>query len=121
MACLDNDNADNFDGGSHGFVGGAGITCAYTKARPILYHPTPPGAPTWRKARKRAVHETYQKAARVGAQGSVMSYRNNYLGLDPTYRDPLGRPLSGLYHDNERKMANWMARSLQRDRQGYGC
>ena len=26
-----------------------------------------------------------------------MSYRNNYLDLDPTYNDPLGRPL--LRHD----------------------
>jgi gluconate 2-dehydrogenase alpha chain len=41
-----------------------------------------------------------------------MSYRNNYLDLDPTYKDPLGRPLMRMtfdYQDNERKMANWMA------------
>ena len=43
-------------------------------------------------------------------QGSVISYRTNYL--DPTYKDPLGRPLLRMtfdYQDNERKMANWMA------------
>ena len=41
-----------------------------------------------------------------------MSYRNNYLDLDPTYKDPLGRPLMRMtfdYQDNEKKMANWMA------------
>jgi gluconate 2-dehydrogenase alpha chain len=41
-----------------------------------------------------------------------MSYRNNYLDLDPTYKDPLGRPLMRMtfdYQDNELKMANWMA------------
>ncbi len=41
-----------------------------------------------------------------------MSYRDNYLDLDPTYKDPLGRPLMRMtfdYQDNERKMANWMA------------
>lgn len=109
---LDNYNSDNFDHGPNGFVGGASITCAYTNGRPILYHPVPTGTPTWGRAWKRAVHRTYQKVVSVGAQGSVMSYRNNYLDLDPTYNDPLGRPLLRMtfdYPDNERKMANWMA------------
>ena len=109
---LDDYNSDNFDHGPHGFVGGASITCAYTNGRPIHYHPTPKGTPTWGSAWKKAVHETYQRVTSVGAQGSVMSYRNNYLDLDPTYKDPLGRPLMRMtfdYQDNERKMANWMA------------
>ncbi len=108
----DDYNSDNFDHGPHGFVGGASLTCAYTNARPILNHPTPPGTPTWGSAWKKAVRDTYQRVAGVGAQGSVMSYRTNYLDLDPTYKDPLGRPLMRMtfdYQDNERKMANWMA------------
>ena len=63
------------------------------------------GAAKWKKA----VSETYQRVTSVGAHGSVMSYRNNYLDLDPTYKDPLGRPLMRMtfdYHDNERKMSN---------------
>ena len=111
-AALDDYNSDNFDHGPHGFVGGASITCAYTNGRPILYHPTPRGTPTWGSKWKKAVSETYQRVTNVGAQGSVMSYRNNYLDLDPTYKDPLGRPLMRMtfdYQDNERKMANWMA------------
>ncbi len=108
----DDYNSDNFDHGPHGFVGGASLTCAYTNGRPILNHPTPPGTPAWGSAWKRAVSDTYQRVAGVGAQGSVMSYRNNYLDLDPTYKDPLGRPLMRMtfdYKDNERKMASWMA------------
>ena len=109
---LDDYNSDNFDHGPHGFVGGASITCAHTNGRPIRYHPTPRGTPTWGSAWKKAVKDTYQRVANVGAQGSVMSYRNNYLDLDPTYKDPLGRPLMRMtfdYQENERKMANWMA------------
>jgi len=109
---LDDYNSDNFDHSPHGFVGGASITCAHTNGRPIRFHPTPPGTPTWGGAWKKAVRDTYQKVANVSAQGSVMSYRNNYLDLDPTYKDPLGRPLLRMtfdYQDNERKMANWMA------------
>ena len=108
----DDFNSDNFDHGPHGFVGGASLTCAYTNGRPIAYHPTPPGTPTWGSKWKKAVSETYQRVTSVGAQGSVMSYRNNYLDLDPTYKDPLGRPLMRMtfdYQDNERKMASYMA------------
>ena len=108
----DDYNSDNFDHGPHGFVGGASLTCAYTNARPILSHPTPPGTPAWGSQWKKAVHDASQCVAGVDAQGSVMSYRANYLDLDPTYKDPLGRPLMRMtfdYQDNERRMANWMA------------
>jgi len=109
---LDDFNSDNFDHGPHGFVGGASITCAHTNGRPIRYHPTLPGTPAWGSAWKKGVRDAYQRVANVGAQGSVMSYRNNYLDLDPTYKDALGRPLMRMtfdYQPNEQKMANWMA------------
>jgi gluconate 2-dehydrogenase alpha chain len=108
----DDFNSDNFDHGPHGFVGGASLTSAHTNGRPISYRPVPPGTPSWGSAWKRATADTYQKVTNVGAQGSVMSYRDCYLDLDPTYRDPLGRPLLRMtfdYQDNERKMARWMA------------
>jgi gluconate 2-dehydrogenase alpha chain len=109
---LDDYNSDNFDHGPHGFVGGASITCAHTNGRPIRYHPTPPGTPAWGSAWKKGVRDAYQRVASVGAQGSVMSYRNNYLDLDPNYKDAFGRPLMRMtfdYQPNEQKMANWMA------------
>jgi gluconate 2-dehydrogenase alpha chain len=114
---LDDFNSDNFDHGPHGFVGGASITNAYTNGRPISYHPVPPGTPGWGAKWKRAVHETYNRTTNVGAQGSVMAYRDSYLDLDPTYKDPLGRPLLRMtfdYHPNEQKMAAFMvARSTE--------
>lgn len=111
-AAVDDYNSDNFDHGKEGFVGGASLTCAYTGGRPIGYHPTPAGTPRWGSAWKKAVRENYNTAMGVGAQGSVMSYRDNFLDLDPTYKDPLGRPLLRMtfdYKPNEQKMANWMA------------
>ena len=108
----DDYNSDNFDHGGLGFVGGASITCAFTNGRPISYRPVPPGTPTWGSAWKRATADTYQKVTTVNAAGSVMSYRDCYLDLDPTYKDPLGRPLLRMtfdFQDNERKMARWMA------------
>ena len=111
-AALDDYNSDNFDHGPHGFVGGASITSptpmagrsSITRSRAARR----PGAAHGRKRCK----ETYQRVTNIGAQGSVMSYRNNYLDLDPTYKDPLGRPLMRMtfdFQDNEKKMANWMA------------
>jgi gluconate 2-dehydrogenase alpha chain len=121
---LDDYNSDNFDHGPHGFVGGASITNAYTNGRPIMYHPTPKGTPTGGAAWKKAVHETYQRVTSVGAQGSVMSYRANYIDLDPTYKDPLGRPLMRItfdYQENERKMANFMAERCEEIAKAMGA
>jgi gluconate 2-dehydrogenase alpha chain len=108
----DDFNSDNFDHAPHGFVGGASITAGASNARPILYHPTPAGTPAWGGKWKKAVKESYQRVAGCGGQGSVMSYRGNYLDLDPTYKDKLGRPLMRMtfdYQDNERKLSAFMA------------
>ncbi|MDB5413866.1 MAG: family oxidoreductase [Rubritepida sp.] len=109
---LDDYNGDNFDHAPHGFVGGASITCAHTNGRPINFRPVPPGTPRWGSAWKKATKETYNHVATVGAQGSVMSYRDSYLDLDPTYKDRLGRPLMRMTFDfkpNEEKMTAFMA------------
>ena len=40
-----------------------------------------------------------------------MSYRNNYLDLDPTYKDAHGRPLLRMtfdFTDNEHKMSDYL-------------
>lgn len=111
-ATVDDCNGDNFDHAGLGFVGGASITCATTNGRPIGWHPTPPGTPGWGSAWKQAVAQTYQRVTAVNAMGGVLSYRGNYLDLDPTYSDPLGRPLLRMtfdYADNERRMADFMA------------
>ncbi len=48
----------------------------------------------------------YNHTVGVGSQGSVMSYRQNYLDLDPTYTDSFGRPMMRMtfdFQDNEWK------------------
>jgi gluconate 2-dehydrogenase alpha chain len=54
---------------------------------------------------------SYLKACTVATHGSVMSHRGNYLDLDPTYRDPYGRPLMRMtfnFTDNEHKMSDYL-------------
>jgi gluconate 2-dehydrogenase alpha chain len=47
----------------------------------------------------------------VVTHGSVMSYRDRYIDLDPTYKDAHGLPLLRLtfdWHDNEYKMSRYL-------------
>jgi gluconate 2-dehydrogenase alpha chain len=108
---VDEFNGDNFDHGPLGFLGGGYIALWTTGGRPILQqHGVPEGTPKWGGGWKRAMHENYLKSVSVATHGSVMSYRDSYLDLDPTYRDVYGNPLLRLtfdFHDNERKMSKF--------------
>ena len=47
--------------------------------------------------------------------GSNYANRNNYIDLDPTYKDRLGRPLMRMtfdFHDNELKMSAYLTDRL---------
>ena len=107
---IDDFNADNFDHGGLGFVGGAIISCGHGDGRPIGYRPTPPGTPRWGSAWKRASQKYYQRALNVSLSGSNYANRNHYLDLDPTYRDQLGRPLLRMTYnfvDNDFKLSEF--------------
>ena len=106
--CIDEFNGDNFDHGPHGFVGGGYMGQVQTNGRPIETTPVPPGTPHWGAKWKQAVRENYQSALQpgTGVHGSMYSYRDVYLDLDPTYRDRFQRPLLRItmdFHENELK------------------
>jgi gluconate 2-dehydrogenase alpha chain len=108
---VDEFNGDNFDHGPHGFVGGGYIALWTTGGRPILQHHVPAGTPTWGPKFKRALAENYLHSASIATHGSVMSYRDAWLDLDPTYRDVYGNPLLRLtfdFHDNEHRMSKFV-------------
>lgn len=96
---IDDFNSDNPDFAKLGFIGGGGISSGSNSGAPIGRHPAPPGSPRWGKGWKKAIVETYHRMTAVGNQGSVMSYRQNYLDLDPTYTDSFGRPMLRLTFD----------------------
>jgi gluconate 2-dehydrogenase alpha chain len=108
---IDEYNGDNFDHGGLGFVGGGYLACWNTHGRPIELHPTPKGTPKWGSKWKEAVARNYLTTATISTHGAVMSYRTNYLDLDPTYRDAHGRPLLRLtfdFGDNEHRMSDYL-------------
>ena len=107
---IDDFNADNFDHAGLGFLGGAIISCGHGDGRPISYRPVPQGTPRWGAEWKKATARWYQHALTIGLSGSNYAHRNNYLSLDPTYRDQLGRPLLRMTYnfvDNDYKLAEY--------------
>jgi gluconate 2-dehydrogenase alpha chain len=109
---IDEFNGDNFDHGPVGFIGGGYIALWTTGGRPILQQTSvPSGTPGWGSAWKAARAKYYQRVLSIATHGSVMSYRDSYLDLDPTYRDVYGNPLLRLtfdYHPNETKMSRFL-------------
>ncbi|MDC7785053.1 GMC family oxidoreductase [Rhodoplanes sp. TEM] len=108
---IDDFNGDNFDHAGLGFIGGAYVAAYSTGARPIEYHPVPPGTPRWGLAWKRAVRRHYNHAAGLSVHGASMATRGNHLDLDPTYVDAYGQPLLRMTFDfpeNDVRMANYI-------------
>lgn len=114
--CIDDFNGENFDHGSLGFFGGGYIACSTASAPPIAGRTVPHGTPEWGSEWKRATVKWYHHAARFNTQGSVYANRNNFMDLDPTYKDALGRPLIRLTYnapDNEHKMSRFLLDKLE--------
>ncbi len=109
---IDEFNGDNFDHGPEGFIGGGYIALWTTGGRPIRQQTqVPEGTPKWGGEWKRARAENYLSAMSIATHGSVMSYRQSYLDLDPTYRDIYGNALLRMtfdFHPNEHKMSNFL-------------
>ncbi len=103
--------SDNFDHGPLGFVGGAFIGETMSHGRPIEFHPTPPGTPSWGSAWKKAVVDHYNHTSSLTVHGSSSASPKNFLDLDPTYRDAWGLPLLRITFDfppNDLKMSEYI-------------
>ena len=114
--CIDNYNGDNFDHGKLGFIGGGYMGGVQTNGRPIVSTRTQPkDTPKWGAAWKKAATDNYLSTYGLATHGACQSYRGNYLDLDPTYKDALGRPLMRItfdFHDNEIKMSKYLTGKL---------
>ncbi len=120
---MDDFDSVNFDHGPLGFVGGATINCINTGGRPIQQLALPSGTPTWGAAWKKAAKENYVYQTSVGSQGSVMAYRDNYLDLDPTYKDAFGQPLLRMtfdWKDNDMAMTAFIGTKVEQIAKAMG-
>ena len=96
---IDEFNNDNFDHTGLGFLGGAAIFAIVTNGRPIKSRAVPPDTPAWGSAWKQANADWYAHSFSISCQGSNYPNRENYLDLDPVYKDAYGQPLVRMTFD----------------------
>jgi gluconate 2-dehydrogenase alpha chain len=96
---IDDLNGDHFDHGPHGFIGGGYVGVIQTGGRPLQQMLLPEGTPAWGSRWKQAIKDHYLHTLSVQTHGTVMSHRDNFLDLDPTYRDVYGQPLLRMTFD----------------------
>ncbi|HEF4837155.1 TPA: MFS transporter [Burkholderia vietnamiensis] len=120
---VDDFNADNFDHGPLGFVGGSPLWVNQAGVKPVSGIATPPGTPQWGSAWKKAVKDSYAHTISMDAHGTNMSYRDVYLDLDPTYRDSYGQPLLRMtfdWKDNDIRMAQYVTAQMKKIAEAMG-
>ena len=118
---IDDFNGENFDHAGLGFFGGGYIACSNGGAPPIGGRAVPHGTPRWGSEWKRATAKWYHHATRFNTQGSVYANAKNFMDLDPTYKDALGRPLIRLTYngtDNDHKMSRYLVAQARGHHQG---
>ncbi|ASN06459.1 GMC family oxidoreductase [Virgibacillus necropolis] len=96
---LDDYNNDNFDHSDLDFIHGGSITMKQLGKRPINENGAPSGTPRWGKEFKAESIKWFNRSIPVTSQGASMPHRNNYLSLDPTYKDAYGNPLLRMTYD----------------------
>jgi len=81
-----------------------------TNGRPIASRLVPPGTPAWGSGWKQANADWYAHSFAITAHGSWYPHPENYLDLDPTYKDAYGQPLVRMtmdIRDNELRMSEY--------------
>jgi gluconate 2-dehydrogenase alpha chain len=109
--CIDDFSVNQNDFGALGFIGGAYWRAGTFNGQPIRSMSLPSGTPGWGAGWKKSIKEWYGRSMSIGTHGSHMAYRVNHLDLDPTYKDPHGRPLMRMtfnWQDNDLKMNQYM-------------
>jgi gluconate 2-dehydrogenase alpha chain len=96
---VDDYNGDNFDHSDLDFIHGGSITLNQSGKRPIQSNTVPPGTPSWGKEFKEKSNHYFTRTLDIAAQGASMPVRNNYIDLDPSYKDAFGNPLLRLTYD----------------------
>ncbi|MDQ0219943.1 GMC family oxidoreductase [Peribacillus cavernae] len=96
---VDDYNGDNFDHSDLNFIHGGSISLNQTGKRPIQTNYVPDGTPSWGKEFKEKSTHYFTRTLDLATEGASMPTRNNYMDLDPTYKDAFGNPLLRMTYD----------------------
>jgi gluconate 2-dehydrogenase alpha chain len=107
-------NGDNFDHKDLDFVGGGGISSGGGERNPIGSTGGITGAngETWGQAWKDGLRKNWDSAVGVGIQAESLPYDDQFLDLDPTYRDRFGFPLLRVtfdWHQNDYNLIRYLS------------
>jgi gluconate 2-dehydrogenase alpha chain len=107
---------DNFNHRGLGFIGG-GVLDARMEAKPIATGRTAaPSGARWGSAWKQWLAQNANSIGGVGTQIESLPYRDNFLDLDPTTKDPYGRPVLRVtfdLHDQEKRRWAFLQQKAQ--------
>jgi len=113
---IDDFNNDNFDHTGLGFLGGGMISANMFSGRPIVARRLPPGTPRWGTKWKQANVDWYAHSFGMSIQGSCYPNTENFLDLDPVYKDAYGQPLVRMtfdWRENETKMSAYVTKKME--------
>lgn len=105
-------NADNFDHKDVDFIHGGQIEMHLMGNEPISNNPVPPDTPSWGKEFKEKSLHYYNRTLTVVSQRAFLPYKDNYLSLDPVYKDEYGDPLLRVtfdYHEMDFKRQEFLS------------
>lgn len=108
---VDDFNGDAFDHSDLDFIHGASITMSQSGDRPILSNPTRPDVPAWGAEFKKESVENYSRNLYVYGQGASMPHKENFMSLDPDYKDVYGVPLLQMtynFTDQDRNLHKYI-------------
>jgi gluconate 2-dehydrogenase alpha chain len=106
-------DGDLFDHRNLPFLRGGTLSARSARSLPISECGVVPKSvkATWGPEWKKAALHYYDRTGRIGFSGEHLAYKDNYMDLDPVYKDHFGDPLLRLtldWRENERKMADYM-------------
>jgi gluconate 2-dehydrogenase alpha chain len=108
-------NADNFDHSDLDFIGGSQLYSEGCERAPVTSVGKMKDAQgrSWGQGWKEEIGKNWDSTGSIVTEGEVLPYIDNFLDLDPNYRDRWGQPLLRItfdWHDNERNMWRFIAK-----------
>ncbi|QCE35194.1 GMC family oxidoreductase [Acetobacteraceae bacterium] len=96
-----------------GFIGGSALWVNQSGLRPIgaAVNHKPQAKRNWGHGFKESLKDMYQHSFEIDSHGNSLSYRNNCLDLDPTWKNAYGQPLLRMtfdWHSNDIKMNRYV-------------
>lgn len=117
-------NADNFDHKDVDFIHGGQIEMHLMGNEPIANNPVLPGTPSWGKEFKEKSLYYYNRTLSVVSQRAFLPYKDNYLSLDPVYKDEYGDPLLRVtfdYHEMDFKRQEFLSEKCVKQLEEMGA